>query len=129
MRVASRSGTIAAMTATHNRQGKWLAVGASAVGMVMLTPVLLLWMGVVAMGTDSCPSPGQLRGRPICSIDVLTVIMVIPVAGVVLGIVTTLVGGGVAIHRGRRVAWWIAGPWLLVVLSGLVSLIAAETAT
>jgi hypothetical protein len=49
-------------------------------------------------------------------------------SGAVLGIVTTLVGGGVAIYRGRRLAWWIAGPWLLVYLSGLVSLIAAYAA-
>lgn len=104
--------TLAAMTVVS--RSKPALVG-PLIGLLLVVPVAMAWAGLATMGTDGCVSGAD---QPICSSAVVRFVLFwLPFTGIGLGLLLTLVGGGVAIRCGRRARPWIAGSWGLVVLA------------
>ncbi|MCK2245226.1 MULTISPECIES: hypothetical protein [unclassified Crossiella] len=100
------------MTTLRPTSLRWATLLGSLLAMIALTPLILYWTGVAAMGVASCSMTTDPAHQGICSVPMQFLLLILPSAVWVLSFVVMLVCGIVAISHRRRLTWWIAGPAL-----------------
>jgi hypothetical protein len=115
------------MVTAGSKSDRWWRIIASVGGMALSWPFMIFWLALASLDTASCSYDGQPTDRPTCTPtgEFMAYHMPFYVLGVC--ILSTLVGGGVAVHLGHRPRPWITGSWSLFVLSLVVAFVAGHS--
>ncbi|MBC6448150.1 hypothetical protein [Actinokineospora xionganensis] len=96
----------------------WTAVilgsAALAGAWVLTVPIL----GMMLMASDSCRSRND---KPICDPRNQTLVLVLPTAAMVAGVLLIAIAGGIAVRHGRKTVHWQIVAWLLLLTAWIAS--------